>query len=134
LNLQNRVDSLTRIVNLGENDVIVSEFQNPNMSPFRYTVPINSTVTWGVIANYSGYIYARVDTPTTTNAFVLVTYTSSDGTSTHPVHYSQETKIDPNGGWASFPVLPSSNLEVTVGNMTEINGLTIEKVTIVYYY
>jgi hypothetical protein len=91
-------------------------------------------VTWGVIANYSGYINARVDTPTTTNAFVLVTYTSSDGTSTHPVHYNQETKIDPNGGWAAFPVLPSFNLEVTVGNMTEINGLTIEKVTIVYYY
>jgi hypothetical protein len=97
------------------------------------TVWVNQTVsqqagaytTWSESASYAGYVSIQVSS-STSNTYANVTYSS------HGVSYNTQTNIGVNGT-AYFPVLPASNIKVTVGN-TLTTGTATENVTVTYYY
>jgi len=126
-NLQNQIGDLTSILNLGESWTLVD----------NVTVSENyGTYTWGYqVSNvflYAGYIRVWVQWSTLTNTYVRVTYSS------YNVSYDNKVVVG-SSGTAVFPVLPASDVLITVGNSTSTSnneGLKGETATvsIVYYY
>jgi hypothetical protein len=88
--------------------------------------PANSYTYWTCSASYAGYVSVWVQTSTTTNTRVRVIYSS------HGVDYDGEIGVG-SSGTAVFPLLPSSNIEIRVGNHNLVSGAT-ETVTITYHY
>lgn len=117
-NLQNQVNSLTSIANLTAFTTWVNN-QTVNQTAGSYT-------TWSESASYAGYISITVSSSTTSSTFANVTYSS------HGVNYNVQTNVGTNGT-AYFPVLPSTNVTVAVGNGLS-TGTATETVTITYYY
>ena len=116
--LQNQVDDLTRTLNLEKtttwvNDQTVSQVTN------WYT-------SWTGSTNYAGYVSVNVQSSTTSNTYVRVIWSS------YGVSYDKQIGVG-SGGTAIFPVLPTSNVEIRVGNTNLLNGAT-ETVTITYHY
>jgi hypothetical protein len=93
-------------------------------------VTVNQDVGAGVwyqyTATYAGYITVNIQTSTTSNQYVQVTWTSNG------VNYSNKVTVG-TMGTAVFPVLPSSNVKVTIGNTNLLNGATAT-VSITYTY
>jgi hypothetical protein len=118
--LQNQVNDLTSTLNLGKSTVWVND-KTLNQPAGSYTnwSPAFST-------SYAGYISVQVHTSTTSNTYVRVIYTS------HGVYYDSQIGVG-TGGTAVFPILPSSSIDVRIGNSNWLNGAT-ETVTITYYY
>jgi len=81
---------------------------------------------WNRTAHYAGYIRVHVQSSTTTNTYVRVIYSSFG------VEYDDEMLVGV-GGTAVFPVLPSSPIQVRVGNTNLVDGAAIT-VTITYHY
>jgi predicted PurR-regulated permease PerM len=77
-------------------------------------------------ASYAGYVSVWVQTSTTSNTYVRVIYSS------HDVYYDNQVSVGTHG-IAVFPILPSSNIDIRIGNTNQTNGAT-EIVTITYYY
>lgn len=77
-------------------------------------------------AEYAGYITVNVQSSTTSNQYVQVTWTSNG------VNYDNKITIG-NVGTAVFPVLPSDKVRVTIANTNLLNGATAT-VTITYTY
>ena len=98
--LQNQVDLLNSITNLTASTTWVNN-QTVTQSAGSYTLSES--------ASYAGYISINVSFSTTSSNFANVTYSS------HGVNYNVQTNIGTNG-IAYFPVLPTSNLSVAVGN------------------
>jgi len=109
---------LNDIVNLDKSTVLVNSQ--------TISQPANSYTYWTFSASYAGYISVNVESSTTTNTFVEVVYTS------HGVNYDERITVG-TSGTAAFPVLPSNNIQVRVGNTNLISGAT-ETVTVTYHY
>jgi len=77
-------------------------------------------------ADYAGYITVNIQSSTTSNQYVQVTWTSNG------IDYSNKITVG-NLGTAVFPVLPSNDVKVTIGNTNLLNGATAT-VTITYTY
>jgi predicted PurR-regulated permease PerM len=88
--------------------------------------PASSYTYWTFSANYAGYVSVQVHSSTTDNTYVRVIYSS------HGVNYDNQIIVGASGT-AVFPLLPSSSIEIRVGNSNWLNGAT-ETVTIVYCY
>jgi uncharacterized coiled-coil protein SlyX len=116
--LQSQMNNLTNIVNLANSTVWVNDQ--------TISQPHESSTSWTESANYAGYISINVLSSTTNSTYAHVVY-SADG-----VNYDNPISVGTNGT-AYFPVLPSSNITVEVGNKNPVNGAT-ETVTITYYY
>jgi hypothetical protein len=119
--LNSQVNDLTDIVNLAKSTIWVNA-QTVSQGASSYTV-------WTFSINYSGYVSVLLldFAPTRTdNAGIEVIYSS------HGVDYYNHLTIGV-GATGVFPVLPTSNLKVKVGNGYWLNGAS-ETVTITYYY
>jgi predicted PurR-regulated permease PerM len=118
--LNSQVSDITSTLNLGKSTVWVND-ETLNQPSGSYTnwSPAFST-------SYAGYISVQVHTSTTSNTYVRVIYTS------HGVNYDNQIGVG-TGGTAVFPVLPSSSVDVRIGNSNWLNGAT-ETVTITYHY
>jgi hypothetical protein len=89
--------------------------------------PSSSFTVWTVSADYAGYVSVWVQSSTVPGTHVKVIYSAKG------VDFNQELVIG-YGQTANFPLLPSSNIQVEVGNaLFGGNGAT-ETVTITYYY
>jgi hypothetical protein len=115
--LQNQIDALNGIVNLTAHSVWIN---NQTVSQ-----PAGSFTTWSEAADYSGYGSIAI-LSTTNTTFANVTYFS------HGVNYNVQTIVGTNGT-AFFPILPSSNITIRVGNGLT-SGTSTETVTITYFY
>jgi len=81
---------------------------------------------WTESASYAGYVSVWVQSSSVAGTHVRVIY-SSNG-----VNFDKEIVVGA-GDTASFPILPSSSMQVEVGNANLSGGAT-ETVTITYYY
>ncbi len=77
-------------------------------------------------ANYAGYVSVNIATSTTSNQYVEAIWSS------HGVSYDNKITVG-TSGTAVFPVLPSSNVQIRIGNTNLLNGATAT-VTITYTY
>jgi hypothetical protein len=128
-----RVADLTNTLNLGKTEVWVME-KNYYQLPSNYT-------DWTFSINVSGYVL--VSLVTLGNVYVRVIYNASvpvgivDGTLFDYgtfYNYQYDSQITVSGrGTAVFPVLPSSNIEIRIGNTYTFGG-SGETVSIIYYY
>jgi TolA-binding protein len=116
--LQSQVDSLSAIANLTTSMMWVNN-ETINQQP------ASSYKSWSQPADYAGYIAVTVSS-STSSTYAQVIYSS------HGVNYNVQTNVGTNGT-AYFPVLPSSNITVAVGNELSTGSAT-ETVTILYYY
>ncbi len=115
--LQSQVDSLSAIANLTASTTWVN---NQTVSQ-----PAGSFTTWSESASYAGYVAITVSS-STSSTYANVIYSS------HGVNYNVQTGVG-TSGTAYFPVLPSSNITVAVGNELSTGNAT-ETVTIIYFY
>jgi len=82
---------------------------------------------WSFSTSYAGYVTVTVFSSTTSNTWIEITGTSSNG-----ITYDSGPIRVGYGGTVSYPVLPGT-VQVDVGNSNFINGAT-ETVTITYTY
>jgi len=116
--LRSQIDSLNDIIALNKYTVLVD----------RQTInqPAGYWNTWTFSLNYPGYLIVRVESSTTDKTYVRVIYNA------YGVNYDTSINVG-FGGTAVFPILPSTNVIVGVGNSNIINGAS-EVVTIEYHY
>ena len=116
--LQTQISALNAIANLTVSNVWVNN-QTVNQTAGNYTI-------WSETADYAGYVSIQVASSTAVITYANVTYSS------HGVNYNTQTNVG-TGSSAYFPILPSSNINVAVGNGLQ-SGSATENVTITYYY
>jgi hypothetical protein len=116
--LQDQINTFTAISNLTVSMVWINN-QTVTQTAGNYTV-------WSESASYAGYVSIRVSSSTTNNTYANVTYTS------HGVNYNNQINVG-TSGTAYFPILPSTNISVAVGNSLP-SGTATENVTITYFY
>jgi DNA repair exonuclease SbcCD ATPase subunit len=116
--LNSQINDLKSIMNLQKSTIWVND-QTISQQASSYTV-------WTVSADYAGYVSVHIESSTVAGTHVKVIYSS------HGVSFNQELVVN-TGDTASFPILPSSNIQVEVGNGNILNGAT-ETVTITYHY
>lgn len=116
LNSQNT--NLNNVVNLASSTVWVDDQ--------TISQPANSYTVWTFSASYAGYVSVLVQSSSVAGTHVNAIYSS------HGVNFNQEIVVNA-GSTANFPVLPSSNIRIEVGNGDPFNGAT-ETVTITYNY
>jgi peptidoglycan hydrolase CwlO-like protein len=116
--LQNQINALNDIANLSISTIWVNN-QTVNQQAGSYT-------TWSQSASYAGYVSIQISSSTTSSTYANVTYSS------HGVNYNSQINVGING-IAYFPILPSPNITVAVGNGLA-NGNATENVTVTYYY
>jgi hypothetical protein len=123
-NLQNQVNDLNDTLNLGKSTVWV--YNQTVSQPAGYLDVIWTT--WTPSANYAGFVSIDVLSSTTSSTYVRVFYSAYGANMGHimPEHIFWS-------GTAVFPILPSPNILVQVGNGNLVDGAT-ETVTITYYY
>ena len=112
------IANLQEILSLNETTVEISD-QTISQPAGYYTY-------WTFSIPYAGYIVVEVLSSTSTNTYAIVSWSS------YGVDYSDSVTVG-SSGTVNFPVLPSSNVVVGVGNSDLIIGAT-ETVTILYYY
>ncbi len=117
-NLQNQISEFNAIGNLTVSKVWVNN-QTVNQQAGSYS-------SWSESADYAGYVSIQVSSSTAPNTYANVTYSS------HGVNYNTQINVGTNGT-ANFPILPTSNIIVAVGNGLS-SGNATETVTITYYY
>jgi len=116
--LQNQVNDLNSIINLEKSTVWVDDQ--------TISQPASSFTVWTFSANYAGYVSVWVQSSTVPGTHVKVIY------SAYGVSFNQKIVVSA-GDTAVFPILPSSSIQVGVGNGNLISGAT-ETVTITYHY
>jgi len=116
--LQSKVDELVDIVGLRKS---ITWVQSRTVSQ-----PSSEYTAWTFSADYAGYISVQVESSTTSNTYVRVLWSS------YGVNYDETISVG-SRGTATFPVLPTSKVEVRVGNSNWFSGAT-ETVTITYHY
>ena len=113
------MSSLQSIANLQDTQTLVSS-ETVSQGPGNFT-------TWSFSPQYAGYIVVHIQSSTTSNTKVIVTWISNNG-----ISYYDEATVG-YSGVAMFPVLPSSSATIYVGNSNLFSGAT-ETVTITYTY
>lgn len=116
--LQNQINALNDIANLSISTIWINN-QTINQ-------PAGSYTTFSKSASYAGYISIQISSSTTSSTYANVTYSS------HGVNYNSQTNVGISG-IAYFPILPSPNIIIAVGN-GQTNGNATENVTVTYYY
>ena len=116
--VQSQVNDLTITLNLGKNTIWVDQQ--------TISQPASSFTVWTFSASFAGYVSVYVASSTVGGTHVEATY-SSNG-----VNFHQELVVNA-GNYAVFPILPSSSIEIGVGNGNILNGAT-ETVTVTYFY
>jgi hypothetical protein len=118
--LNTQIDNLNSMLNLEKPCIWVNHE--------TISEPASSYITWtpSFSASYAGYVSVNVETSSSTTTYVQVTYTS------HGINYDNRIVVG-TSGIAYFPILPSSNIEIRIGNTNLITGHT-QTVTITYYY
>lgn len=116
-NPQGNVTALTKIINLQDSTVLVNDQ--------TYTQPAGQYSTIAFSANNAGYVNEYIQSSSVPGTHVEVIY-SVDG-----VNYDQEITVNV-GNSAVFPVLPSSSIQIGIGNGNMIGSAT-EVATITYY-
>jgi hypothetical protein len=66
-------------------------------------------------ASYVGYVTVQVFTSTTDKTYARVIYSS------HGVNYDNQIGVG-TGGTTVFPVLPTSSIDIKIGNSNWLNG------------
>jgi hypothetical protein len=117
-NLQNQVDNLTEIVNLAKFKV---------WGTTTRTIGSNSYLTTnaGGETDYAGYLTVKIESSTVDTTYVRVIYSS------HGMNYDEQITVS-TGGTAVFPILPTQDVEVRIGNPNTFQATTVD--TITYYY
>ncbi len=115
---QNQVNSLNATLGLQLSATWVNN-QTVSQSAGSYT-------DWTESANYAGYVSITVSSSTTASTYANLVY------SAYGVNYNQTINVGLSGT-AYFPVLPSTNIFVAIGNQLP-SGTATETVTITYYY
>jgi hypothetical protein len=115
--LQDQINTLTAISNLTVSIIWISN-QTVSQTAGNYTV-------WSESTNYAGYVSIQISS-STSNTYANITYTS------HGVNYNNQINLG-NSGTGYFPILPSTNVSVAVGNSLP-SGSATENVTIIYFY
>jgi hypothetical protein len=125
--LQSQMNNLTNIANLANFTVWVSN-QTISEPAAGSGIAWND---WTFSTNYAGYVVVNV---LSANASVLVhaIYFSWNDHFYDALSYNTQKNVNPSSA-VFFPVLPSSNVTVGVGNQNLADGAT-ETVTITYYY
>jgi hypothetical protein len=90
------------------------------------TQTAGTSTVWSEQASYAGYVVIQVFSSTTPNTYANVTYSS------HGVNYNNQITVGTTGT-ACFPILPSTNISVAVGNSLS-SGSATENVTVTYFY
>lgn len=85
---------------------------------------------WTFSANYAGYVSVRIDYANTTSTYVRTTYSAN--LLLYGVKYDNQTDVRGTGDEAFFPILPSTTIEIRIGNNEPIGAAEI--VTITYHY
>lgn len=130
--LNSQVADLTSIVNLGKSTIWVENetvtLQGNNQS--------SEFIAWNFSANYAGYVSVHVSSNATisnSNASVGVSHTYVHVIySSHGVDYDNYLYIYEADETVAFPVLPTSTIQVSIGNM-RAETLT-NTITITYQY
>ena len=130
-NLQNQIDNLSGIVHLTKSQIWDNR-----------TIDIPASYHWSFSSgqvSYAGYVAVWVDTSATASAYVRGIY-STYATTAITDHFYNVTEVNYDNqinvgthGTAVFPVLPTSNVEIRVGNTNLVGEATVA-VTITYYY
>jgi hypothetical protein len=122
-NLQNQVNDLTNTLNLGKSKTWANA-QSLGQSADALSYDVFSP-------DYAGYVsvYLLDFEPTRTDSANIEVVWSS-----HGVNYDSGRVALAVGATAVFPVLPTSHLEVRVGNGYLFGNGANETVTITYYY
>ena len=80
---------------------------------------------WTRTADYAGFVLVDIQISNTTDNYVQVIYSS------HGVNYDNKIDVVAGGG-ARFPILPSTSIEIRVGNTSPV--ASSKTLTIIYYY
>ena len=119
LALQKQLSNLTDILNLKEQTVLLDHY--------AVNQPAGGYNHWTFTdINHTGYLTITIHSSTTPKAYARVEYTYKETTWT----LSKTLGI---AGSADFPVLPSSSIEVGIGN-TNIYDPAAHDISIVYNY
>jgi cell division protein FtsL len=116
--LQNQVNDLTSNLNLAKSETWVNS-QTVSQPAGSYNGWIRSTT-------YVGYVMVNVESSTTDKTYIEVLWYS------YGIYYGNTISVGVSGTGV-FPVFPSNDIEVRVGNSNLLNGAT-ETVTITYHY
>jgi hypothetical protein len=116
--LQDQINTYNEISNLTVSTVWVNNQ--------TVTQTAGTATSWSESASFAGYAVIQVFSSTTPNTYANVTYSS------HGVNYNNQINVGTHGT-ASFPILPSTNISVAVGNSLA-SGTATENVTITYFY
>jgi type II secretory pathway pseudopilin PulG len=111
------VDEFMQIINLEKSDVLqenLTFIQNPG-----------DTITFQYAKQYAGYLEVLVNS-TSINTFVTVQYDAFD-------FNFDETQVVGRSGLAVFPLLPSDEIDVIIGNQNFLQDATIT-IQITYHY
>jgi len=119
LALQDQISNLTDILNLNKQTVLKDHYAvNQPAGGYNHWTYTN--------INHTGYLTITIHSSTTPKAYARVVYTYGDTT-------WELTKTLGIAGSADFPVLPSSRIEVGVGN-TNLYDPAVHDISIVYHY
>ena len=118
--LQNQVKNLTEIINLTKYDVWFDAPLTMNIGPHGS----NPTYAGGE-TDYAGYFTVKIESSTVDDVTVQVIYSS------HGLNYDQQVTVG-SGETAVFPILPTHDVEVRVGNPNDMQATIV--VTMTYYY
>ena len=129
-----QVAELTSIVNLTKSTIWVNA-KKINFTSISQPIG-NPELIWNASANYAGYVSVHVSSNATvwppnapvraSHTYIRVTYSS------HGVHYDQYLYIYEADETVAFPVLPSSNIQISVGSMSA--ETFTDTITITYHY
>jgi hypothetical protein len=81
---------------------------------------------WTFSPQYAGYVVVKLSSTNITSTYIKATY------SAYGVEYEKQFDYVPSNGQAVFPVLPCTNLKISIGSaLSESGG---HRLTITYYY
>ncbi len=123
-NLRDQVSDLNETLNLRKINPWTPGWTHVNQLAGSYS-------SWNFSVPYAGGIQVYVLPPKINSTWIRVLWNSSS----LGIKYDYQTQgIEENGGqWAGFPVLPTSNVEIRIGN-TLSAGTVVYSVILTYYY
>jgi len=130
--LNSQITEKDNIISLKNSTVWVN---NQTVSQYIGPGGFHWWTSWTFSAGYAGYVSVNVTSSTTNNTYAQVIWCSTPSPNTYPhgISYDSGLRMVGTSGTAYFPILPSSSIEIRVGNTNPLSGAT-ETVTITYHY